>query len=400
MPLNNPSPNFALLSSFNARTWSGVNVFNRSSNNVTLPTFAIGEGIYEDAISFLNGRGSESGIAMSDLLQATSTPAFGANWSVSINSSDKVVISCDDSFKVRLKSGDDILGVGSSTFGAASTSFTSPNDWTRGSGLKDSQYEFQNAAGSSSFSFDIQGKLNAQDLVVAIRERGVTNDIDDVNSTNCLEKLDLNANTASTYIKWYINDNGHVECMYSNAVSDITWVSTTFRDRLGFSGSESPSGTLFKTLSATYPLPGSLFPSRPYQRHHLQTDTLTQARRKIGGGYTSNFIGSYIQSILDFDLDALLDEKDLYRHFTNNFVEYIPSGERINFYQGWGDSRRALITSGVTISQSAYDLLFTSEDNGDQGRIRASVVNNGMISLAYPNRLRRRVPVSMTMEHL
>ena len=255
MPLNNPSPNFALLSAFNARTWSNTNVFDRGSNNVTLPTYGTGEGVYEDVISFLNGRGSESGLAMSDLLNATKT--FGTNWSVSINSSDKVLISCDDAFKVRLKAGSDVLGVGSSSYGTAATSFTAPDDWIRGSDLKDSQYEFQNSAGSSTFSFDIQGKLNAQDLIVAIRERGVTNDIDDVNTTNNLEKRDLTANTASTYIKWYINDNGHVECMYSNAVSDITWVSTSFRDRLGFSGNESPTGTLFKTLSADYPCPGS-----------------------------------------------------------------------------------------------------------------------------------------------
>ena len=397
MPLNNPSPNFALLSSFNARTWSGVNVYDRGSNNITLPTFAIGEGVYEDGISFLNGRGSDGGFSTGDLIQAGS--AFGTNWTITINSSDKVVISCDDSFKIRFKSGSDDLGVGSSSFGAASTSFTCPNDWTRGSNIKTASYEVVDSSDANSFTFNISSGLNSQDVVVAIRERGTTNDIDDVNSTNCLEVLDITANS-NDYIKWYVNDQGHVECMYYNTVADITWVSTTFRDRLGFSGSESPSGTTIKTITADHPLPGSLFPSRPYQRHHLQTDTITQARRKIGGGYTSNFVGSYIQSILDFDLDALLDEKDLYRHFTNNFVGYIPSGERINFYQGWGDSRRALITSDIDVSQPAYDLLYTSEDNGDQGRIRASIVNNGMISLAYPNRLRRRVPVSMTLEHL
>jgi len=397
MPLNNPSPNFALLSSFNARTWSGVNVYRRASNNITLPTFAIGEGIYEDGISFLNGRGSDGGFSTGDLIQAGS--AFGTNWTITINSSDKVVISCDDSFKIRFKSGSDDLGVGSSSFAAASTSFTCLNDWTRGSNIKTASYEIVDSSDANSFTFNISSGLNSQDVVVAIRERGTTNDIDDVNSTNCLEALDITANS-NDYIKWYVNDQGHVECMYYNTVADITWVSTTFRDRLGFSGSETTSGTTIKTITADHPLPGSLFPSRPYQRHHLQTDTITQARRKIGGGYTSNFVGSYIQSILDFDLDALLDEKDLYRHFTNNFVGYIPSGERINFYQGWGDSRRALITSGIDVSQPAYDLLYTSEDNGDQGRIRASIVNNGMISLAYPNRLRRRVPISMTLEHL
>tara|TARA_Y100000114_G_scaffold151489_1_gene168294 strand:- start:901 stop:2103 length:1203 start_codon:yes stop_codon:yes gene_type:complete len=398
MPLNNPSPNFALLSAFNARTWSNVNVFDRGSNNVTLPTFATGEGIFDDAISFLNGRGSESGFAMSDLLQATAP--FGTSWSVTINSSDKVVISCNDQFKIRFKSGVDVLGVGSSSFSTAATSFTCPNDWTRGSYLQTATYAFLDSSDSNLFSFAIQGGLNAQDLIVAIRERGTVNDVDDVNSTNCLEKLDLNANTASTYIKWYINDNGHVECMYSNAVGDVAWVSTTFRDRLGFSGNETPSGTLTRTLTADYPLPGTLYPSRPYQDHHMQTQTVSQSRRKIGGGYASNFIGSYVQSILLFDLDALLDSIDLYRHFTNNFISFIGNGERITFYQNVGDSRRSLITSGVTLNQPAFDLLFTSEDNGNTGRIRCSLVDANTINLAYPNRLKRRVPVSLLMEHL
>ena len=397
MPLNNPSPNFALLSSFNARTWSGVNVFDRGSNNITLPTYALGAGIYEDVISFLNGRGSDDGFSTGDLIQAAS--AFGSNWAITINSFDKVVISCDSSFKIRHKSGTDVLGVGSSSFGSASVSFTCPNNWTRGSDIKSAGYEVVDSSDANNFTFSISSGLNSQDLIVAIRERGTTNDIDDVNSTNCIEALDITANS-NDYIKWYINDEGHVETMYYNTVSDVSWVSTTFRDRLGFSGNEIASGTIIKTLTADYPCPGTLFPSRPYQRHHLQTDTMTQARRKIGGGYTSNFIGSYVQSVLDFDLDALLDEKDLYRHFTNKFVEYIPTGERINFYQGWGDSRRALITSDITSSQPAYDLLYTSEDNGDQGRIRASILNNGSVNLSYPNRLRRRVPVSMTMEHL
>ena len=397
MPLNNPSPNFALLSSFNARTWSGVNVFDRGSNNITLPTFAIGEGIYEDVVSFLNGRGSDGGFSTGDLIQAAAP--FGSNWAVTINSFDKVVISCDTAFKIRHKSGTDVLGVGSSSFSSAFVSFTCPNNWTRGSDILTAAYAIVDSSDANLFSFAISSGLNSQDLIVAIRERGTTNDIDDVNVTNCIEALDITANS-NDYIKWYINDQGHVETMYFNTVGDVSWVSTTFRDRLGFSGNEIASGTLIRTLTADYPCPGTLFPSRPYQRHHLQTDTVTQARRKIGGGYTSNFIGSYVQSVLDYDLDALLDEKDLYRHFTNNFVEYIPTGERINFYQGWGDSRRALITSGINASQPAYDLLYTSEDNGDQGRIRASVLNNGSINLSYPNRLRRRVPVSMTMEHL
>ena len=75
------------------------------------------------------------------------------------------------------------------------------------------------------------------------------------------------------------------------------------------------------------------------------------------------------------------------------------SGERINFYQSWGDSRRALITSQVNASQPAFDLMFTSEDNGAYGRVRGSLTT-AEYNLSYPTRLKRRVPVDMEIEHL
>ena len=124
-----------------------------------------------------------------------------------------------------------------------------------------------------------------------------------------------------------------------------------------------------------------------------------QSRRKIGGGYVSNSIGSYVVSDLRFDLDALLDESDDYKHFSNRFLPLVAPGERINFYQGWGDSRRSLRTAEIVGSQAAYDLLYTSEDNGDQGRIRGSLLTSDF-DLSYPTRLRRRVPVSLEIEHL
>ena len=105
MPLNNPSPNFALLPSFNARTWSGVNVFDRGSNNITLPTYALGAGIYEDVISFLNGRGSDDGFSMGDLIQAAAP--FGSNWAVPLSRSDirvgRMSLELDRPLLVRLR---------------------------------------------------------------------------------------------------------------------------------------------------------------------------------------------------------------------------------------------------------------------------------------------------------
>ena len=53
MPLNNPAPQFGLLTEYDMRAYSGVEVFDRSGGSaVSLPTFASGEGVYEDAMFF------------------------------------------------------------------------------------------------------------------------------------------------------------------------------------------------------------------------------------------------------------------------------------------------------------------------------------------------------------
>ena len=97
----------------------------------------------------------------------------------------------------------------------------------------------------------------------------------------------------------------------------------------------------------------------------------------------------------------MLEKISMISFFTNKFMQYISSGERINYYQGWGDSRRALIHADVTIaSTDEYTVLFTSEDNGDQGRIRGSVTPLTTVDLVYPGDLRRKVPVTLEIEHL
>jgi hypothetical protein len=142
-----------------------------------------------------------------------------------------------------------------------------------------------------------------------------------------------------------------------------------------------------------------LIPSRPFQAHHLRVTNQSQARRLIGGGYVSNHIGSYITSVLRFDLDALLDAENDYKHFTNRWLNLASMGERVNFYQGWGDSRRSLRTAQTTASQEAYDLLYTSEDDGEYGRLRGSMITSEL-ELTYPLGLRRRVPVTVEIEHV
>ena len=396
-----PAPDFALLSSVDITAFSS-SLFTRS-NTVEATSFT--NKIYEDMITFLNGRGMAAGLNLS--AQLLSSSSFGTNWHVGINANDKVELSSTHAFRIKFNASSslvglsDVLGIGTSfvlysssaSIGSPLLPFavTAPNDWLRGEIISLS-YVIEEVGGGASFTWNISG--GAQDLIVACRLRG-NSDIDD--SIECLEAEDLLKH--SNDIRWILDNSGHVKCSYVG-VSNIVWDNDDFRNRLGFTGNETiETINLYSVITAAHPCPGVLKPTRPYQSSHISIKNISQARRKISGGYTANYVGTYITTNLIYDLDARLDTVDLYRHFTNKFINFISEGERINFYQVWGDSRRTLITEDTNADQVAHDLIFTSSRNGYEGRIRASLITKDY-DLIYPLALRRRVPVRMKLEHL
>ena len=402
MPFENTAPQFGLLSAFDARAFSGVELFSRSGGSaVSMQTFSQGQGVYEDLLFFLNARVSHQDLVATG--QINTTANFGSGWTVTLNSDDKVVITSDVDFTLDHIGTVDALGFGSAQLNATLSGsdyiVTAPNNWTRGAiNLDDVLYRIREVGGAGDFNFPAID-LYMQDVSVFLRNRQTINDADNV-SENDLTKLDVTAQ-GNNNITWFLDDNGRVNCSYLTTLGDISWSSSAFRDLLGFTGSETPTvySTIYSLITGTHKPVGVLIPSRPYQSHHLRVQNESQSRRLIGGGYTSNFIGSYVTSILSFDLDALLDQVDDYRHFTDRWMPYCSAGERVNIYLGWGDSRRALLTAEITADQPAYDLLFTSEDNGEYGRVRGSLTIN-TLDLSYPTRLKRRVPVTIEVEHL
>ena len=398
MPLNNPAPQFALLTAQDVRDLSATKIFTRGSTAVNMPTFSSGEGVYEDAVFLLNARESADDNSATGQLLLDAT--FGAGWAVAINSDDKVTITANTQFTITQTGTDDPLGFGSVTTSVGiSTVFvaTASADWNRGAlDLSNTTYTISEVSGSGSFTFpDL--KLKMQDVTAFIRSR-TTSDADDF-SLKSIEQIDQEA-LGSRKLAWSLTDDGRAMCHYLSSLGDITWNDDTMRARLGFEGAETPTTSGgFSTLISTHKIEGVLIPSRPYQAHHLRVTNQSQARRLIGGGYVSNHIGSYVTSVLRFDLDALLDAENDYKHFTNRWLNLASMGERGNFYQGWGDSRRSLRAAQVSQGQEPFDLLFTSEDDGEYGRIRGSMITSEL-ELTYPQGLRRRVPVTVEIEHV
>jgi len=114
MPSNDKAPNFALMAEFDATQWSGEDLFTHGSTQITMPTFSQGSGFYDDALIFLNGRASESGLSLGQQIQDASD--FGASWSIGLTADDKIFIENTVDFTIEpTNTNQDFLGFGSST---------------------------------------------------------------------------------------------------------------------------------------------------------------------------------------------------------------------------------------------------------------------------------------------
>ena len=82
MPLNNPAPQFGLLTAQDVRDLSATKIFTRGATAVNMPTFSAGEGVYEDAVFLLTAR--ESANDNSSTGQLTTSKTFGSSWSATI----------------------------------------------------------------------------------------------------------------------------------------------------------------------------------------------------------------------------------------------------------------------------------------------------------------------------
>ena len=173
----NPAPNFALMSSVDISNFDG-SLFTRT-NSISASNFT--KTVYEDMISFLNGRGMQVGYDLPAQLLTTST--FGTDWHIGIDNNDKVEISSTHTFQIKFNSAStitgnkDILGIGDSfvlysggaTIGSPVLPYkvTSPSDWKRGEIVAFSYIIEEVGSGTASFTWNFTG--GAQDLIVACR---------------------------------------------------------------------------------------------------------------------------------------------------------------------------------------------------------------------------------------
>jgi len=103
MPGNQIAPPFAIMSQFDARPWAGLPLYTRPPDTISMPAFSgVGDGLFTDLLTFLNGRASVPGRVLDEDILATWTLSGGFPSVVNayINADDRLVLESDLDFAV------------------------------------------------------------------------------------------------------------------------------------------------------------------------------------------------------------------------------------------------------------------------------------------------------------
>lgn len=402
MPRNATSLQAALLPAFDARQWAGTAVFKRTGGeNVILPDYDSGEGIYLDILDLINGRGSRPGYDLQTDAD-TEWQAIGGDGGeliIELLPSDLIRITNDDAVE-------DIIVTAPARYGfngiyevEAGQSITAPSDWMRGNvGTED--YITIERDGETMVIPSAPGIV--QDIPTLLRKRGTVGGLDDTVQADCLERMDELA-VGVDGIRWSIDSTGRIVITAPDGTGAIQWLNTAFRDRLGFSGSEpvediGAGATACERQVASRPV--VLVPSRPLRRFLPRSEYVGDALRLTDGSYSTATTGSYPGWIIEGWIDGPLDVgDDLHRMWIDLMTVHAPIGHPLTLYLDWGDSRRARLPGDHT---GTYTTTYTAERYGYMpyaGRLlcRVHPDSGDVIEIEQEGRYWRRYPYRLVL---
>ena len=395
MPSFDTSPNFMLMSDFDARNFTST-LYSRAGSNISLATQ--GNIIFDDPVLFLNGKGQASQYSLKNALEDDDS----GTWTISIDANDKIKWTRDSSINMDIETqfgGGEIWGLDNNYTDMNGISVIFPNNFQRGNIV----FWSNSSANYGKISYSVSGVVYPTYYPTFPVAQSMTSllSIRNGNGLYCLQSRE--EALFSDYVQWVLGDDGRVMQIVNHVANanliNFSWVDTSFRDRLGFNGLEQWQ-TIYgrKVMVANNVMPGILAPSRPYEDHHLGFDRVSDFRRKGDGTFGSNFKGNFVKSVLKFYLDGFADIQDDYKRFAFDLGNYFYQGAKVNLVQEVGESRLNLMTSEINASNPAYSLQYTSESNGMHGVIRGTIISMTN-ELSFENRIMRRIPISLEIAH-
>lgn len=397
MPSPSWGPKGAFAAEVDARQWAGAVLWTENGADVTAPAWAY----FDDAVAFLTGRGT----APYNAAPGFASMAYGVAQALTAATSVTVGIDSQDRIWVLAAGlgGHFTLaaGAGNAALGfdpAGQTSVTlfggeylvGVSDWQRGN--------VSNVAptvsdGITSGPLVLPAAYRVHSAVDLARSWGV-GDADDAHPTSSLSALGTG--------RWGIDASGRVwrarNASGSPTSYALTWVSSSLRAFLGFTGTEAEVTTSgVAVLTATFPCTGLLCPTRPFD--------LVVRGRSWGGSAVQCSDGSAATATwldqltyrIDGYLDGPADERDLLTHWLAKVRPHMPPGALVTAYQDWGDPRRAQRNEVRSVTRPDYSRLYTGQRDGTYGRLllRRATDDSADQLVEWPARVMRRAPLSL-----
>lgn len=415
MPSQNFAPRTAFLGGCDVSAWSGTTVATRAGQNITISAF---HPICTDVVEFLNFRRSVGGQTLGEAITAGWT---GGATVIDVGIHpvfDRIFIhSTAHDFGCEAMSSGDVWGMGTTFMlssvavhpitGVAGNLLVFPHDWIRGNiGFGDANTTLRVTPTGHAPYFPSLNLAKIQGVITTLRA-STLNDLDSTAPFNSLEDLDNAAyavlSPGFTGIRWGLNDDGYVFHSHLTAIAaPLVWTSTSFRDRLGFDGTESEITTTsgYSIWTAKNPCPGVLIPTRSLQEGpEEETVDVVRTLEKVSGSIASIVIASWIRWRVVGQIDGPADSVDLGRHYVERcFGPYGTwhAGSPMTIVPEWGDGRRMKSALGG----DAYSTLYTTQEDGIRGRIvgQLAAATQPSRKLAWGSGFRRALPFEMVVQ--
>ena len=366
----------ALLAGFDAAQWAGERLFSRDAP-VTAPADMPNSAYYPDAVSFLNGWGSQ--VDFNTWVNALWSLSRPGSWAFGVNASGLVVVAY-----VGPESPVNVIVLGRSAWGFAGVTAltggaaTATYPWARGTVTETSTTRMILQAGTEVLALP---GLVAQSIPTVFAAAG--SDADAVTET--LEKWDNDANDPTDRrIRWGVDNEGRTFTSRPTGVADVTWTDTAFAVALGFSGFETATtiGDNHVTVS-TWPALGV-----QVARNRLATiDYATTPRGAALDTLTGSVVGRPVQTLKDQLVTwnmaggmgatetaaAFRGESELWRE--RNASRFF-AGARVTVLPNLGDPRlgqSAAQQAGWHVTPVQQNEAITAISDGVMGRRRCQV---------------------------
>lgn len=355
----------ALIGGIDLRPWSGQEVADFGGGGLavplTIPNWGIGEGLFFDAITALNGRGRAQGLPASISAGWPGGAAGTATASWDPSTGTIRIVATDVPIALEASPDNERAGFPAAGMPAALV-LVAPSlpesDFTTSTGLVITPTGFA--------SYAVLEDTWVDTFTVEMHERG-SGSVEDLAPTTCLEEAAVLGVDGSMRIG--LPDDGHVVIASAGLPAPI-WLSTSFRDELGFTGNEVPVTTgAVSVLRAARQLRSVALLSEGWD---LERGVFMpgDAADDLAGGIASNNLGRFGRLRVRFPLTGPGHTRNDHLHW---LLRARPGrGEPLSFYPlGPTETRRARDPYDVTASSPAHSLTHTTARQGYGGRFPA-----------------------------